>query len=484
MEVAEHIDTEYRKFSLLYDNAPIGYFTLDSKANILKTNNKGFCMLGLEETDTSNLNFKNFIKHDFLVAFIANLNATFETRQKQNCTLSLITQEDSEIFTEIEFFLIDDYQCVLTAMDVKNVRKLKELELRFRKLFETSLDGIILLNADNGIVLDMNHVISELLQINQEELLGKKIWNIGVFKSIVDSEDTFFRLKQKSDIQFYTLKLNNEKAIEVEVVSNTFQYDGKKEIQCNIRDISERRRIEKELEQNKARLEELNTSKDKFFSIISHDLRSPFNCIIGFCELMINKIDHKDYKGIEEYADKIQKSSWHAMDLLTNLIEWSKSQSGKMEFKPEVFYLKDLVDEVVQFTSGPAEQKGIMVSYNIVDDLIIEADKAMLNTILRNLISNSIKFTNPKGFIYITAVQNPSETLISVLDNGVGMPPEKTDKLFKIEESKSTKGTFDEKGTGLGLLLCKEFVCQHGGEIWVESIVDMGSRFNFTIPKF
>jgi signal transduction histidine kinase len=241
-------------------------------------------------------------------------------------------------------------------------------------------------------------------------------------------------------------------------------------------------------EQKNKELHELNATKDKFFSIISHDLKSPFNSIIGFSNLLIEQVKEKDYEGIEAYAKYIQDSSQRAMNLLLNLLEWSRSQTGRMEYNPEYVEIDGSINEVIELLSDSAQQKSITIHREFPPNMIAFIDKAMISTILRNLISNAIKFTNPGGEIIISVMQNQKEMIVSVADNGVGIRPMMIDKLFRIDESSSTSGTQDELGTGLGLILCKEFVEKHGGNIRVESDPDgksgrKGSKFSFTIPK-
>jgi signal transduction histidine kinase len=253
--------------------------------------------------------------------------------------------------------------------------------------------------------------------------------------------------------------------------------------QSFLRDITERKRAEEILIESEIRLRELNATKDKFFSIIAHDLKSPFNSIIGFSNLLIEQIQEKDYDGIAEYATIIRNSSQGAMDLLQNLLEWSRSQTGRMEFNPEYVEIVSMIDETIHILVDAAKQKSIILSRELPRKAIAFADKDMISTVLRNLISNAIKFTNPGGAIIISAEQKQNELIIGVTDNGVGIKKDVLDKLFRVEESFSTIGTKNEKGTGLGLILCKEFITKHGGEIWVESKVGKGSMFCFTIPK-
>ncbi len=230
-------------------------------------------------------------------------------------------------------------------------------------------------------------------------------------------------------------------------------------------------------------LKKLNATKDKFFSIMSHDLRSPFSSIIGYSEILLDEVQNQNYSAIGEYATVIQTSSWKAMNLLTNLIEWSRSQSGRMLFSPTYFEIVAIINEVTELLNGSAQKKSITILSEVSPGVTVFADKAMISTILRNLVSNSIKYTNQGGLIIISAAQKQNELMVTIHDNGVGIKKETIEKLFRIEECRSTNGTHNEVGTGLGLLLCKEFVEKHSGKIWVESLLNKGSEFHFTIPN-
>ncbi|MEI7831286.1 MAG: HAMP domain-containing sensor histidine kinase, partial [Prolixibacteraceae bacterium] len=230
------------------------------------------------------------------------------------------------------------------------------------------------------------------------------------------------------------------------------------------------------------KLIELNTTKDKFFSIIAHDLINPFNAIIGLSNHLLELVKGKHYEQIAEFASIILKSSNRAFDLLLNLMEWAQSQSGRMEFKPEYFELNAIIKEEILLLNGNAEQKSIIIATELSSIILVNADKAMLSTVLRNLISNAIKFTNQKGKITIASMFKQHELIISVIDNGVGMSKERLNQLFKIDESYSTRGTQNENGTGLGLILCKEFIEKNNGKIWAESEIGVGTTFYFSLP--
>jgi len=237
-----------------------------------------------------------------------------------------------------------------------------------------------------------------------------------------------------------------------------------------------------EIKDNELRLIELNATKDKFFSIIAHDLKSPFNSIIGFSEHLVEKVNEKNYHKIDEIAGVILNSSNSAMNLLTNLMTWSHLETGRMPFNPEYFDIATIVGEVLSLIKPTSEHKSIVIENEISTNAQVFADKEMIATVLRNLITNSLKFTEIGGRIKISSVSKNNRLTVSIIDNGIGISKERIDKLFTINENYSTPGTQKEKGTGLGLILCKEFIDKNNGEIWVESSVGVGSSFRFSLP--
>lgn len=229
-------------------------------------------------------------------------------------------------------------------------------------------------------------------------------------------------------------------------------------------------------------LQKLNAEKDKFLSIIAHDLRSPFNSIIGFSNLLLMQANKTDIENIKEYSNIIKNSSEKAMDLLTNLMEWSRSQTGRMNFNPEYFEIDNTINKIVLLFSDIAAQKSIRIEIEILPNITVYADKEMVSTILRNLISNAIKFTPKGGNIKIRNKIEQNKVEISIQDTGVGLSKSAIENLFNIDAKNSTPGTHKEQGTGLGLIICKDFIDKHNERIWVESESGKGSVFYFTLP--
>jgi PAS domain S-box-containing protein len=247
-------------------------------------------------------------------------------------------------------------------------------------------------------------------------------------------------------------------------------------------DITAHKLAEEELIFSEARLNELNSQKDKFFSIIAHDLRGPITSILGFSDMFKDEANDLGIDSIVKYAGIMKSSANHALELLETLLEWARVQQGRIPFEPRKYLLNDVVDSEFEYFMNIANQKHITLVDASVKDILVTADENMLRTVIRNLISNAIKFTPKHGTVTLDAERKDSKVVISVSDTGIGMTRETIETLFKMESSFSSRGTENERGSGLGLLLCKEFVEKHGGKIWVESEPGKGSRFIFTLP--
>lgn len=244
-----------------------------------------------------------------------------------------------------------------------------------------------------------------------------------------------------------------------------------------------RTRMLEQLLENEKELRQLNAEKDKLFSVIAHDLRSPFTSFLGLTEIMSDETTDLSMNEMREFAKEIQKSASSLYGLLENLLEWSKMQGGANDFKPEKISLDEIFKNSTGLLKPSAKQKNITISSDIANDMFVYADPKMLRSLSGNIISNAIKFTNRGGFVRISAsTSEPGWATVAVKDTGIGMKKETICSLFRIDKKVNTQGTEGEPSSGLGLILCKEFVEKHGGKIWVESEPDKGSTFFFTIP--
>ncbi len=235
-------------------------------------------------------------------------------------------------------------------------------------------------------------------------------------------------------------------------------------------------------DQNKL-LQDTNTVKDKLFSIIAHDLRNPFNGLLVLSDILRTKFNSMRADDTANMIELIYQSSRDGYDLLENLLEWSRSQRNQIEFRPGTVNLNQLIQGNLQLLTAMAQSKKISLTTELKESIRLTADSHMLDTVIRNLITNAIKFTRAGGFVSITAEEKEQQVVVAVTDSGIGIDEDELADFFSNIGTKSTQGTFNEKGTGLGLILCKEFITHHHGTIWVERPPMGGSRFIFSVPS-
>lgn len=236
------------------------------------------------------------------------------------------------------------------------------------------------------------------------------------------------------------------------------------------------------LRKSEKNLMELNATKDKFFSIISHDLKNPFSSLLSISDLMVESFDDTEKEDHKSGFKKINQSVKHLLDLLENLLTWSSSQRGRIKHDPVRFNLSTLVQENINLHRLLAEKKGIMLLSTEQDEIYAYGDRDMINSVIRNLVTNAVKFTDRDRKIEILLKAGEKEIEVSIIDEGIGITSEQLEKLFRIDEKFKSTGTAGEKGTGLGLIICREFVEKNGGEITVQSAPGEGSVFSFTVP--
>lgn len=314
--------------------------------------------------------------------------------------------------------------------------------------------------------------------------------NPGIIHDLIFNDDKaeFARLNVESNLNFTPFfwegrVLINNTVIWIKFKSVPRVLENQDIIWTGIlEDITLRKQTEEDIRIKNAELQRLNADKDYFISILAHDLKGPFSSIIGLLELLLGNLQTYDINEIESQLTAVNNSAIGAYNLLEDILVWALSQSGKLPFEPGEFNLKHSCEDVVEILKPGADKKSITINIVVAERMIVFADIDMLSTILRNLISNAIKFTRKGGNITIFSEQNNSEITISVSDNGLGVSAEILSHLFDNTQKHSLKGTANEKGTGLGLLICKKFVEKHSGRIWAESKVGQGSIFKFTLP--
>ena len=269
-----------------------------------------------------------------------------------------------------------------------------------------------------------------------------------------------------------------------QTVLSPVEEDGKiNEVSGTSYDITEKRKSLKALQEAHDKLKEANEEKNLLFSIIAHDLKSPVGTMAELLKIIQEESKKQDNQHLLEIATECNKTAQDSLTLLENLFDWAKCQLDQSYFNPKAFDVVAVIKAVISLFNAATKEKNIRITLSGKKPVIIFADFYYINTIFRNLIGNAIKFSHPGDFISINIEDNKDETKFSVVDKGIGVEPSRIDKIFSIYQSKSTPGTAGERGTGLGLSLCAQFVKRHNGNIGLQSVVDEGSEFWFTIPK-
>jgi PAS domain S-box-containing protein len=366
---------------------------------------------------------------------------------------------------------------------------LKESETKFREIIN-QINDVIIVFDENGKIIVWNNGAEQICGLQAEYALNRsivdiqhqftpapyndktaiaekingiiKLQNPEIFNQIIDSE---------------ILPINSDKVKNIQSIVFPIALDGYYLFCTVIRDTTEMKEYEKELLR-------ISEDKDKFYSIIAQYLYNPFNLFHNFTKMMADDLTNLSIREIQKMVVTMSKSATNLYSLLDNMLQYTRINQGKIAFNPQKLNLSKTIGDAVVILKQNADAKNITISQNAENEITVFADIFMLKTILRNLISNAIKFTNNDGHITISVDQTTSNVTVSVSDTGDGIAPDYLKKMFNISQIHTALGTSDEKGTTLGLLLCKEFVEKHGGKIWVESKIGRGSIFNFTLPVF
>jgi len=361
------------------------------------------------------------------------------------------------------------------------------------RIYASNLNFKQLFHENNLSDLSSNIFEYFVFEENKNELLKKmqETQNAETFEIEMMKEDGSFFLAgvvckrtkiYENDFLYFTIYdigaekeqiEEREKLLEELAVSRAqIEEEAARYIQINI-----------QLEESEAKLKESNATKDKFFSIIGHDLKNPLFVIQSMSEILETEFDEITPEERLEFIRAIRESSKNAFSLLEDLLHWARCQTGRIDYNPEPVHLKQLAAKCISLLEAHAIKKNIHLINAVDATHILLADKFMVETVIRNLTSNALKFTPEGGTVKINSKPVDDFIQISVEDTGIGLSESDKQKLFRIDVKNSEIGRSKEKGTGLGLILCKEFVEKHGGKIWVESELGKGSQFIFTIPK-
>jgi len=485
------LQLEKERYSDLYHNSPVGYLQLNRNGVILDFNNRAVEILNFSPKQMMKKPLVALIDKEYISDFYEHIESVFNHSGEGNVSL-VITITDKfakKRILKLKSNLLNDKNkkniyCRSTlediTQDIENHNKINELNNRLEASmiagdmawWEVELpSGKVTFNDNKAAMLgflpqNFSHYNDFMKLVHPDDVEP----TLNAFRQLIYGEveiyECEYRIKHSDGhyLWFHDIgKITSHQA-------NVFIVNG---IVTNIN--------EKKEYQNQ--LLELNATKDTFFSIIAHDLKNHFTSILGFSELLIKKSHNADAETIKRFAQNIHNATRSTYRLLENLLEWSRSQTGQIKFNPEYYNLDGIVNEAITISKNQAEKKEISITSFVSNSLTVFADHNMINTVMRNLISNALKFTPRGGRVEIRAEQTDTQTFVSVSDNGVGMSQVVQNRLFKISEKITSYGTENENGTGIGLVLCKEFIEKHSGSIGVESELDKGSTFTFSLPK-
>ena len=477
------------KYKSIIDNSLNAHFLIESDGHILEANRAALDMFGytVEELrvldrsgimDTTDPNLGKYLRNREKVGYAkAELIGIRKNAKRFPVEVSSIMFKDSNGTQRTSVFMVD-----ITDRK-KTEQSLRLSEEQYRSLFE-NIQDVFYKTDKSGIIVEISPSIKKHSGYERDEVIGRPVTDFYYHKE--DRERLTETLKEKRAVDDFEVRLRTKagelrySSVNAQLIFRNSEVIG---IDGSMRDVTERKFQQDTLKLLNSDLSLLNDQKNRLLSVIAHDLRNPISGCVGLLEVAFMDIETAKKEELIEYLTMIQKSILNAHELLEDLLEWAKIQFHAVDFNVTlVTDLRGQVKHCLNKLIPIAESKLITISENLEDGVKIRLDKFMLDAILRNLVTNAVKFTNKGGEIKVSAKRKGKAFLFAVEDNGVGIPEENLSKLFSDETGFTSYGTLGEKGTGMGLGLCRNFVEKHGGKIWVDSKVGKGSTFYFTIP--
>lgn len=396
-------------------------------------------------------------------------------RTPDDGTWKVLIVDDEESIHTVTHLALDEF--AFQGRDIEFIDAYSATEAK-EKLKKHPDIALVLLD----VVMESTHAGLELARFIREEL-GNPFIRI-ILRTGQPGEAPERDVIHTYEINDYKTKteLTEDKLFTV-VLASIRTYEAMMTVESYRRDLDQKvKERTKELEAQKAELQEANATKDKFFSIIAHDLKNPFSAVLGTSDLLFNSFEKFDKQQVRELIGDMHQSAKQTFSLLENLLDWSRSKTGRLPYNPFMVDIKYAINSALLVLMTNAAEKEINFTIEIEDNVLVYADEDLLTTVVRNLVSNAIKFSRRESEIKLEVEIDEDFVTVAVIDHGVGIRPENMSKLFRLDIHHTSMGTSHEKGTGLGLILCKEFVEKNGGQIWIESEIDKGSTFFFTIP--
>lgn len=489
----EIISKTEEKYRLLVETMNEGLLIINTNADIVYVNLKFQEILKTSFNNLIGQNISKFLCPDSLPLVLnefekrkKGLKGNYEARMQLNIHEIIPIQiASSPIFDDK-----GNFEGAVALITDLSERKKTEMALvksegRFRKIMEILPDVVSIINK-KGTIIYSSTASERIHGYAKDELEGKNIHDLVHDDDLDKFKKNFNKLARSTGAvasEQYRCQNKDGSFTWVESVAANHLSDPAFEgIVAVSRDISGRKKSEEQISRMVEQLSNANLMKDRLFSIIAHDLINPFNSLLGLSLLLSKNAGKYEPEKIKHFANMIHESAKNGYKLLENLLDWSRTQTNRFEFDPDFYLVGELIDESIEITESQLISKEMQIIKNFEPFTSVYTDKNIINTILRNLISNAIKFSPIGSKIKINSYCDPLFCTISIQDFGTGIPENKIQKLFQLNSNYSTSGTLNEKGTGLGLILCKEFVEKQNGQIWVESKLNEGSTFCFSIP--
>jgi len=496
-QTEEALRLSEEKYRLLVENSHDIIYTVDLKGIFTFVSPAWTVLLGHPTDEVTGKSFSRFVHPDDIQLIINYLQTIIETKERANDVEYRIQHSDgtwrwhtttSCPMNDESGIIIGIYGIARDTTERKLFEKaLKENEELYSSILKASPDNITITNMNGKILMVSPAGVKMTGHNNEKDLLGHFITDFLLPEDKSRAIENFKLITQGLSLgtREYRAILPNKNIVYFEENGELIRNaEGRPfGIVFILRDITKRKNTEAELKQKSEQLQLLNTEKDKLFSIIAHDLRSPFNSLLGLTDIMVSDMDKFEKEDLLKFLVGIKKSVRNIYSLLENLLDWSRIQRNMVGFYPQLFLLAPTIEQNLQLHIESANKKGILIKAEIPEKLMVYADQNMFGSTIRNLISNAIKFTCNGGKVIVSAIPTVDNFVqISVSDTGIGMEQNLIKKLFLLNKNTNHRGTEGESCTGLGLVICKDFIERQGGKIWIESNVGKGSTFYFTIP--
>lgn len=485
--------SEENKFRSLYEKNPLMLFIIGENGKIIDVNERATIDLEYHVNELIGKDVVEIFHPADVEQVRKNVKKCLENREETHTwELRKLSKSGKVVWVRETASTLDyTHEQAQFLISCENITDQKNSELKLEesenlyRLLTDNIDEMIIMHDLEGNILFANETALSLTKLRKSELLNKNVFTLFEGEYNKRITDYITDTEKQNALYFFEIELEGEdkKKIPLELsVTKTIDRNKKDLLFIVARDVRERKGSEASIRKINEELVKSNYAKDKFFSIIAHDLRNPFNALLSYSDILLKDFEELERSEIKEYISHMNSVSKNIFALLNNLLEWSHIQTDRYEIEKTIFNIDGAIKNVVTIFEVLLSEKNIKVDIDCKENYLVYADQNMISTALRNLLSNAIKFSEEGASISITVTKSKENLTVSIEDYGIGMLPEDIEKLFRIDINYTTLGTNKEKGTGLGLILSKEMVEKNGGDIFVESQLGEGSKFTFTIP--